>query len=201
MTTERDRMAAAAIEALPRVIETATARGETLTPEIAAERARESARKRVEAQNQYAAEHESFERCDTDGFLSQWAHGLNARMALMEAGLIERGGVSEHRGLFVAATGERVRAKSIRTKYRECWMVFGPGGNVAGFVGRVWDQPPGPRTKMARLGLEERMELAPSKVEMLGNDLTNVAPYVVRKDGGFPDDAVPWTGPEIGRVI
>ena len=37
---------------------------------------------------------DSFERCDTDGFLSQWASGLNARLALAKADLAEHGGIA-----------------------------------------------------------------------------------------------------------
>lgn len=44
-----------------------------------------------------AAQHErdaaeSFDRCDTDGFLSQWASGVNAQVARTNASIAERGG-------------------------------------------------------------------------------------------------------------
>jgi hypothetical protein len=37
---------------------------------------------------------ESFERCDTDGFLSQWASGINAQVARTNAAIAENGGVA-----------------------------------------------------------------------------------------------------------
>ena len=43
---------------------------------------------------------DSFERCDTDGFLSQWASGLTARKHEAEAELIENGGMVETAALF-----------------------------------------------------------------------------------------------------
>lgn len=52
-----------------------------------------------------AARHEqeaydSFERSDTDGFLSQWASGLSAQKARLEADLLEAGGLMETTALF-----------------------------------------------------------------------------------------------------
>lgn len=37
---------------------------------------------------------ESFDRCDTDGFLSQWASGVNAQVARKNALIAENGGVA-----------------------------------------------------------------------------------------------------------
>lgn len=37
---------------------------------------------------------ESFDRCDTDGFLSQWASGINAQVARKNAAIAEAGGVA-----------------------------------------------------------------------------------------------------------
>jgi hypothetical protein len=36
----------------------------------------------------------SFERCDTDGFLSQWASGINAQVARANAAIADNGGLA-----------------------------------------------------------------------------------------------------------
>lgn len=43
---------------------------------------------------------ESFERCDTDGFMSQWASGLGAQKLRLEADLAENGGTMLTDALF-----------------------------------------------------------------------------------------------------
>jgi hypothetical protein len=43
---------------------------------------------------------DSFERCDTDGFLSQWASGMTARKLRAQADLAEQGGTIETQALF-----------------------------------------------------------------------------------------------------
>lgn len=43
---------------------------------------------------------DSFDRCDTDGFMSQWASGLGADKARLEADLVRAGGLMETRALF-----------------------------------------------------------------------------------------------------
>jgi len=43
---------------------------------------------------------ESFDRCDTDGFLSQWASGVNAQLATARAQLVRDGKKAEFEGLY-----------------------------------------------------------------------------------------------------
>lgn len=50
----------------------------------------------------------SFERCDTDGFLSQWSSGLHGRLYDLCADLAETGGIAELDWIFDAETGEPV---------------------------------------------------------------------------------------------
>ena len=49
---------------------------------------------RVKAAKHIADERESFQRCDTDGFLSQWASSCGAEKARAEADLADNGGLS-----------------------------------------------------------------------------------------------------------
>ena len=62
---------------------------------------------------------ESFERCDTDGFLSQWASGINARLARAKADLAEDGGL----GLFRRTKLERLDGGEL--EYRVCQTRYG----------------------------------------------------------------------------
>lgn len=55
---------------------------------------------RAEAQAASAEERASFERCDTDGFVSQWANNRMASYHRMSADLAEAGGKAEHTALF-----------------------------------------------------------------------------------------------------
>ncbi len=66
---------------------------------------------------------DSFERCDTDGFLSQWASRLTADKKRLEADLIEAGGVMTILGP-VTADGEPVRFKTVDTRYGRKWLVL-----------------------------------------------------------------------------
>jgi hypothetical protein len=49
---------------------------------------------RAQASQHRADERESFDRCDTDGFLSQWASGINARVADANARIADNGGTA-----------------------------------------------------------------------------------------------------------
>lgn len=54
----------------------------------------------AEAQAHYEEQAASFERCDTDGFVSQWASGIMGDLARVKARLVEQGGESEFHALF-----------------------------------------------------------------------------------------------------
>jgi hypothetical protein len=77
-----------------------------------------------------AAQHEqdaadSFERCDTDGFVSQWASGLNAQVARANAQIAEDGGMALfERTLLCTLDGEIVQdARVVRTRFGERWRI------------------------------------------------------------------------------
>ena len=58
----------------------------------------------------------SFERCDTDGFLSQWGHGMMAQQYRLQAEIEENGGLWEYAALF-DLQGNLVPAKEVETRY------------------------------------------------------------------------------------
>jgi hypothetical protein len=78
-----------------------------------------------------AAQHEqnaaeSFDRCDTDGFVSQWASGINAQVARRQADIVENGGVWTFRRVRLAdaETGEIVAdARRVKTRYGLKWRI------------------------------------------------------------------------------
>jgi hypothetical protein len=73
---------------------------------------------------------ESFERSDTDGFLSQWASDLTAQRWEQQAKLVEAGGTWPFSALFDAETGEMVPAKVVTTRYGRKWAVFACDADV-----------------------------------------------------------------------
>lgn len=73
---------------------------ERYTGEVVREIVSEADTLRAEATAHEAKAAESFDRCDTDGFLSQWADGISAQRKRAEADLMEAGGTAEFTALF-----------------------------------------------------------------------------------------------------
>lgn len=141
-----------------------------------------------------AERHASIERSDTDGFVSQWASGLNAQLERRRAQLAADGGVATFRGLYHAATGVRVQAKIVDTRYGRKWLVLRSDGSAA-----HWITPGSTRGKIKAAGLVERDELAPATADHWSppgarglSGATSVQVVVSRTDGGYPDDAIPF---------
>ena len=121
---------------------------------------------RAEAEDYRRREEESFQRSDTDGFLSQWALSLSARKADLNASLIEAGG-----GTFVGLyEGERrVAAKIIDGQYGSQWLLAREETSIIGRRGKRY-LPTGRKSRvLAALGLAERTELAPAAAAVLGS--------------------------------
>jgi len=158
----------------------------TVYPTPSAEQLASAQKLRTDAESRYAAREESFQRCDTDGFLSQWAHDLSGQRASAQATILEHGGVSEFVGLFRVATDERLPAKIINNQYGTAWMICDPTTGRA--TGEFY--PTGARSrKQRKAGLEERMELATAEARIVGQGrgLSGSAwVQVVRTDGGWP---------------
>lgn len=160
---------------------------ETKTPE--------TLRAEAAAADQAAAD--SFDRCDTDGFLTQWASGLTAQQKRMEADLAEAGGVAAFLALFTLA-GEPVPARLVDTRYGTKFAVFATAADAATHGAPVvaWVNPFVKPAFLAKKGYKTAKVLAPAKVVMRGNGgtglagATSVRPVRVRTDGGF-DPAAP----------
>lgn len=119
---------------------------------------------RAEAAAHDAKAEESFERCDTDGFVSQWASGLSAQRAWRQADIEEAGGVAEFRGLYHGS--RRVAAKLIRSPYGVCWLLR---EDEVSRYGRKF-VPAGDASRVQRqLGLSEELETAAAKAGFGGS--------------------------------
>lgn len=139
----------------------------------------------------------SFERCDTDGFVSQWASGLTAQQRRMEADLADNGGLAEFPQL-TTLDGTPVPAKLVNTRYGTKFVVFAKASDVTDYNALVlaWIDPFVQPKTLAKKGYALVHVLAPAKVVMHGNGgrglsgATSVRPILVRTDGGF-DPAAP----------
>lgn len=114
----------------------------------------------AQASEFYQKAQESFERCDTDGFVSQACHQLNGGLYRVRAKIEAEGGTSTFKGLYQG--DRRIRAKLVRVwnKYSHRnepkWLVEDDS------IDRKWI-PCGPRSRVQKqLGLTERTEVAPA---------------------------------------
>lgn len=105
-------------------------------------------------------EHDSFERCDTDGFISQHCSSLNGRLAGVRADIIENDGKSIFVGLYQG--DRRVVAKIIETKFGSAWLLDDSEAEIINSRGKKF-LPTGSKSRvLSALGLKERKELAPA---------------------------------------
>lgn len=148
---------------------------------------------KAESAAAYAKCKESYERFDTDGFLSQEAHSWTARLAARKAELADADWKSEFRGLFSAITGQRMRAKRIhlRCRFSGEMKAFWSFRNADGSIDksqRLIPDTDSKRGKLHRAGYVVKLEMAPADVRLAGDDFCYLAEF--RTDAGYPADAV-----------
>lgn len=138
-------------------------------PDPTADQLEEAARLRAQATRNRASAEESFQRCDTDGFLSQWADGINARLREREASILECGGWSVFWGLYEG--DRRVNAKRISIPAfrgygtQDVWLL----SDVESHRFNRRYIPSGLTSRVQRsLGLRERREWAPARAAIGG---------------------------------
>jgi len=103
---------------------------------------------------------DSFKRCDTDGFVSQWASGITASLDRTKADLIDNDKLGEFNGLYDG--DRRVKAKQIETKFGFAWLLHDDETDLIARRGKKF-LPTGKRSRILKeLGLVERTELAPA---------------------------------------
>jgi hypothetical protein len=156
-----------------------------------------SAQHRVEAAKNFDAAAESFERSDTDGFLSQWAHNLAGTRHLLEAELAEKNGKSEFLALF-DLEGNPVPAKLINTRYGTAWLLLAsddPYGDTKGIVGNPTARKAERRAAtLARKGYRVGFVKAQARVGTIANGTglggaATVQYRILRADGGYDPKA------------
>lgn len=146
---------------------------------------RKVAKLRAAAATAEKQKQESYERSDTDGFMSQWASGLSAQESLMKAELEENAGKAEFTALF-DRDGNMVPAKLIDTKYGQAWAVYtDPNDSSSKFTGvfineSSSDNPKTQAAALARKGYTLGRVKAPAYVAMSGNNTASVRPSIFR---------------------
>lgn len=135
----------------------------------------------------------SFERCDTDGFLSQWASGINANLDRAKADLLDAGGVADFPALF-DLDGRLVPAKLVGTRYGVAWGLLPSDNPHSAFSGwfnpSAAEDPARARKANARKGYYVGAVAAPAgaRIAASGRGLSGCASAYVqtyRTDGGF----------------
>lgn len=96
-----------------------------IQPDTATGSTPESHRERAAAHNRAAAD--SFERCDTDGFVSQWAHGIMGEKERLAAKIAENGGYHRFTALY-GPTGEILDAREVQGKFGWFWSITDADG-------------------------------------------------------------------------
>lgn len=141
---------------------------------------------------------DSYENSDTDGFVSQWASGINANLHATQARILENGGVSTFTAL-ADLDGNLVPAKMVDTKFGLAWGVLSdPTDNDSSF--ETWVNRSKASTAAKRVaalekkGYREVVVLAPARAQIIasGTGLSGAASAYVgirRTDGGFSPDA------------
>jgi len=139
---------------------------------------------------------ESFERCDTDGFLSQWASGITAREYRAKADLARSGGKVTTSALFTM-TGELVPAKMYETRYGWAWRTV---------EGRWINESKAQAAEKRRAYLESKYEVRVGAVEVPGRVVVRGTSKVSVGVSIIPAEDRWWTGEyevvstdEIGR--
>lgn len=133
--------------------------------------------------------HDSFERCDTDGFLSQWASDRMAGLRRLEADILDAGGSWTFTALG-DLDGNLVPAKVLPTRYGHAWAVF------ASFD--ALEERDAPIQAWVALGLKEHTLArkgyrlltvrAKAKAKLVGDHAVNVHPTILPRDRYFTPD-------------
>lgn len=119
---------------------------------------------REQARGRSQAAEESFDRCDTDGFLSQWAAGQMSRVYDALAALADAGG--EWTFTYLAdLDGNLVNARAIPGKFGTCWMILDADGKA---TGKFAPWHPAKESTLAKRGYKEIEVKRPACVKVTG---------------------------------
>lgn len=144
----------------------------------------------------------SFDSCDTDGFLSQWASDVVSRQYMAAAMLARAHGLAEHDALFDAETGELVAAKIVDGNYGQQWAILNetnPGGRPLRWITRSTAETYARQQKFyRRKGFTLGRVLAPSQIEVVGSNATAVARRI---DGGHSREVYVITAERVDEPV
>lgn len=107
----------------------------------------------------------------SDGFLSQWASGLNAQKKRLQATITENGDRYEFPALF-DLSGKLVPAKLLQTRYGQAWAIFeshdslNADGEILAWVNAF----PMRESTMRNKGYAEGIVTAPARADMRGEN-------------------------------
>lgn len=155
-------------------------------------------RLRAEAASADQSVADSFERSDTDGFLSQWAGGLSASKLRAQADIADNDGRSSFLALF-NLDGELVPAKHIPTRFGMSWMLLASDDPDSEVIG--WFNESQAQSTPRRLAANRRKGFTVGRVQAKayatlsggGTGLAGAASVSVavrRADGGFSRDVI-----------
>ncbi|AYD81419.1 hypothetical protein SEA_JUSTBECAUSE_264 [Streptomyces phage JustBecause] len=155
----------------------------------AARRKAEELRELARGRDREAAD--SFDRCDTDGALSQWASGINAQKYRLQADIAENGGMWEFPALF-DLEGKLVPAREVYGQYGSFWSLLDDEGRR---TGDTFNESQAQSEKVrirnnAKKGFYVGSVLAPARAVTRGQSVTSVACYIDRADGGWDPEVL-----------
>lgn len=130
---------------------------------------------------------ESFDRCDTDGFLSQWASDRMSSHHRLEASIADNNGLAEFPAL-TDLDGNLVPARMVDTRYGSKFVVFANAEDANTYNAPVvaWVDPWVKTKTLARKGYRLAYVERPARAEMKGTNAVNVRSFAVPDDGiGF----------------
>jgi hypothetical protein len=112
----------------------------------------------------YRAREESWDRSDTDGFLSQWASGLTGRLNEAKAELAENDGTTETRALF-NLDGTIASVHNGWGKYGEWWLL---NDEAAARFGKKFFSPSKANTAEKRYNADKKRGFTTGTVRVKG---------------------------------
>lgn len=127
---------------------------------------------------------DSWERSDTDGYLSQLVAQLNAEKYRIEADLLEKGNRHEFDALF-DLDGNIVNARIVNTKYGVRWMLF---NNDETPTGEFLPLKPARRDTLRKRGYTEGVVIRNARVVFSKGELGSTRPIIVAV--GKPTDVI-----------
>lgn len=120
------------------------------------------------AENRRRAE-ESFDRCDTDGFLSQWANDMTAREKEQQAAIEDNGGVWPFLCLVDAETGDLVPAREIETRYGWKFAVFATIEDANAYNGEIVEWVSYGKVRRGTVPYRFAYQIRPAKATLSGS--------------------------------